>query len=494
MKILIWVSIGVVVLIVGVIGAVAMFGPGASGGGEGDGATVRLATVKVGELIETVSAPGQVEPATNVAISARVSARITEIPFKAGERVTKGDPAADLPVPASVLIRLDSTDLEAQLRSAQARRNGQEEQIHVEEARIDSQQASLRGSRATRDEANRDLNRHREMVAAGDVSQTAYEQAQQRYDELDSRYASAESDLEASRRALKVLHFNLEAADADIERAVDNLSYTTMVSPIDGVVTIVNVEPGEIAVTGTMNNPGTVLLEVADLSTMLVVAELDEADVGQVQKEQPAKVRMLAYPDRIFDGKVRSVALSATRLGTKFFKTEILLETDGDQIYSGLTADAEIEVARHDDIRIVPSQAVLGRPIEELPIDIRDDNEYVDQTKTIITVVYRFVDGKAVITPVKIGPSDVTHTVILGGLEADEQVVVGPYKALEALKHDQNLKDEREEKAKKDEKDKADAEADGSDTAKSDVAATDASSESEKAEESDDSDQPVAVE
>ncbi len=493
MKILIWVSIGVVVLIVGVIGAVAMFGAGASGG-EGDGTTVRLATVKVGELIETVSAPGQVEPATNVAISARVSARITEIPFKAGERVTKGDPAADPPVPASVLIRLDSTDLEAQLRSAQARRNGQEAQIQVEEARIESQQASLRGTRATRDEAKRDLNRHREMVAAGDVSQTAYEQAQQRYDELESRYASAESDLEASRRALKVLHFNLDAADADIERAEDNLSYTTMVSPIDGVVTIVNVEPGEIAVTGTMNNPGTVLLEVADLSTMLVVAELDEADVGQVQKGQPAKVRMLAYPDRIFDGNVRSVALSATRLGTKFFKTEVLLDTDGDQIYSGLTADAEIEVARHDDIRIVPSQAVLGRPIEELPIDIRDDNEYVDQTKSIITVVYRFVDGKAVITPVKIGPSDVTHTVILGGLEADEQVVVGPYKALESLEHDQKLKDEREEKAKKDAKDKADAEADAPGDDGSDEAASDASSESENADESDDLDRPVAVE
>ncbi len=449
MKIIIWVSIGFVILVVGVIGLVAVLGPGVSGGsGGGAGTAVRLEPVAVGELIEVVSAPGQVEPMTNVAISARVSARIAEIPFAEGEKVTKGNPDTDPPVPPSLLIQLDSTDLEAQLRSAKARRDGQAAQIEVEKSRIESQAATLQGTRASLDEARRDLNRNRELVASGDVSQSAYEQAQMRHDELDSRYVSAQASLEASRRALKVAEFSLKAADADIERAEDNLSYTTITSPIDGVVTIVNVEPGELAVTGTMNNPGTVLLEVADLSAMLVVAELDEADVALVHEGQPARVRMLAYPDRIFEGTVRSVALSATRLGTKFFKTEILLQTEGEHIYSGLTADAEIEVARHSEVLTVPSQAVLGRPIDDLPVDIRDNSEHVDKDKTIATVVYRFIDGKALVTPVKIGPSDVTHTVILGGLEPGEQVVVGPYKVLEGLSHDQSVKDEREEKDK----------------------------------------------
>lgn len=447
MKLIIGVSIAVVVLILGVIGAVAVMGPGATGDGGGGGMAVRLEPVAVGALVEAVSAPGQVEPVTNVAISARVSARIAEVPFAEGERVTKGDPNADPPVPASVLVRLDSTDLEALLRSSQARRDGQAAQIEVEEARIDGQEAALLGTQASVDEARRDLDRKRELHASGDVSQQAYEQAQQRYDELSSQYASAQANLEASRRSLNVSRFNLKAAEADIERAVDNLSYTTIVSPIDGVVTIVNIEPGEMAVTGTMNNPGTVLLEVADLSTMLVVAELDEADVGRVREGQPARVRMLAYPDRVFDGTVRSVALSATLQGTKYFKTEILLVTDGEQIYSGLTADAEIEVAEHQGVLTIPSQAVLGRPIDDLPVDIRDESEFVDKNKTIITVVYRFVDGKAVITPVKIGPSDVTDTVVLGGLEEGEQVIVGPYKVLEGIHHDQSVKDEREDKS-----------------------------------------------
>ncbi len=448
MKLIIGVTVGFVVLIVGVIGLVAVLGPGATagGGGGGVGTAVRLEAVAVGELVEVVSAPGQVEPVTNVAISARVSARIAEVPFAAGEHVTKGDPDADPPVPASVLLRLDSTDLEALLRSAQARRDGQAAQIEVEESRIESQAATLQGTQASLDEARRDLSRNRELVASGDVSRSAYEQAQMRHDELDSRYISAQANLEASRRALKVAGFSLQAADADIERARDNLSYTTITSPIDGVVTLVNVEPGEVAVTGTMNNPGTVLLEVADLSMMLVVAQLDEADIALVHEGQPARVRMLAYTDRVFDGTVRSVALSATRLGTKFFKTEILLKSEGDAIYSGLTADAEIEVARHTGVLTVPSQAVLGRPIDDLPVDIRDSSENVDKNKTIVTVVYRFIEGKAVLTPVQIGPSDVTHTVILRGLDVGERVIVGPYKALEGLKHDQSVKDEREDK------------------------------------------------
>ena len=448
MKIIIGVSIAVVVLILVVIGAFAVMGPAASGGGGGGGTTVRIEPVTVGELVEVVSAPGQVEPVTNVAISARVSARIAEIPFAEGEHVTKGDPDADPPISPSLLLRLDATDLQALLTSAQARRDGQAAQIEVEESRIEGQVASLVGTRASMDEAKRDRDRNRDLAASGDVSRTTYEQAQRRYDEQASQYASAEANLEASRKSLNVARFNLKAAEAEIDRAKDSLSYTTMHSPIDGVVTIVNVEPGEMAVTGTMNNPGTVLLEVADLSTMLVVAELDEADVGQVHEGQAARVRMLAYPDRIFKGTVRSVALSATRLGTKFFKTEILLKTDGEQIYSGLTADAEIEVKRHTDVLTIPSQAVMGRPIDDLPVDIRDSSAFVNRDKSIATVVYRFVDGKAVITPVTIGPSDVTHTVILGGLAEDDQVIVGPYKALEGLSHEQSVKDEREDKNK----------------------------------------------
>src|SRR5213078_5154786 len=125
-----------------------------------------------------------------------------------------------------------------------------------------------------------------------------------------------------------VMQHNLDAAEAEIARAKDNLSYTVITSPIDGVVTKLNAEVGELVVTGTMNNPGTVIMEVADLSTMLFKARVDESTVASVKIGQHAIVRVPAYKDREFHGTVTTVALANTeeKDGTKYFKTEVLLD------------------------------------------------------------------------------------------------------------------------------------------------------------------------
>ncbi len=107
---------------------------------------------------------------------------------------------------------------------------------------------------------------------------------------------------------------------------------------------------------------------------------------------------------------------------------------------------------------------MLGRPIDNLPLDIREDCPEVDKEKTFTPVVYRYIDGKAVVTPVKIGPSNMTHTVILSGINENDKIVVGPYKELEGLKHDKKIRDEREVEAeKKKKKKKADGSKAGAD-------------------------------
>ena len=112
--------------------------------------------------------------------------------------------------------------------------------------------------------------------------------------------------------------------------------------------------------------------------------------------------------------------------------------SQGRRIPSGLAADADIETKKHHGIK-VPSQAVLGRPIESLTSEQRAKPE-VDQSKSIATVVYRLIDGKAAATPVKIGPSDETHTLILSGLKEGDPVISGPFKVLETLAQDQAVK------------------------------------------------------
>jgi HlyD family secretion protein len=235
-----------------------------------------------------------------------------------------------------------------------------------------------------------------------------------------------------------------DAAQAEIARATDDLSYTKMYSPIDGLVTKLNAEVGELVVTGTMNNPGTVVMEVADLSKMLFKARVDESAIASVKVGQKASVRVPAYKDREFNGVVTTVALANTeeKDGTKYFKTEILIDIKELTVLSGLNADADIETEVHKDVITVPSQSVLGRAVDDLPTGIREKPEVMkDRTQT--PVVYRVVDNNAVVTPVKVGPSDIQRTVIEAGLNAGDVVIIGPYKVLEGLTNEQKVKDEK---------------------------------------------------
>jgi HlyD family secretion protein len=363
-------------------------------------------------------------------------------------------------VPASVLVRLDAKDLESQLRSVEANRSAQAAQIEVEKAHIASQQANLTGLSASLKQAERDVERQKGLLESHDISQAAFDQAKVKLDELKAQYDAAEHTLQAAELNLVVLQHNLEAAEAIIAQAREALTYTTITSPINGVITRVQAEVGEVVVFGTMNNPGTVIIEVADLSQMLVVAEVDESDVAKLEAGQKTIVYVDAFPDKKFKGVIDSIALvhSMSATNTKYFRTKILLEDTQEKLHSGLTAHVDIETRKHTDVLKVPTQAVLGVEIDSLPLEIREKSPEVDSTKTYATVVYRYIDGKAVVTPVKIGQSDLTHTIILSGITEEDKIVVGPYKVLEGIKHDQQIVDEREaKKQEKDAKDKPDS-------------------------------------
>jgi len=415
-----------------------------------EAAAVHIEKVQRGELFEYVTAPGQIQPKKKVTISAKVSARITELPHKKGETVTAGDPNANPPIPASVLVRLDSKDLESQLRSAEAAMAAQAAQVEVEKSRIAAQQATVLGNAATLKQAQQDLERKKGLFESKDISQSTFDLSQCKYDEVKAQYESGQYALKSAELNLVVMQHTLEAAEARVEQAREALTYTMITSPMDGVVTRVNAEVGEVVIFGTMNNPGTVIMEVADLSKMLLMTQVDEIDIGKIKLGQKASVRVQAFNKQEFKGTVDSIALTnkISQTGGKYFETEILLENTGVQLYSGLTADVDIEAERHTDVLKVPSQAVLGRPIDDLPQDIRDKLPETDKSKTYVTVVFRYAEGKAVLTPVKTGASDLTHTIILSGLAEGDSIVTGPYKVLESVKHDQKLRDEREAKSK----------------------------------------------
>lgn len=378
---------------------------------DGSNATeVRMTEVKNGVLIESVSAPGVVEPKSKVDVSAEVSARIMELPAREGARVKKGD----------VLVRMDGRDLQAALAGAEARRDGDRFRLEAERSRIQGARQNLENARAI-------LARTQALHDTGDVSR-------QQLDDSIARARDVESQVQAAEKTISQLERSLAASEATIEQSREAVRRTVIVSPIDGLVTYLKAEVGELAVVGIMNSPGTLIMTVADLGAMHLNAKVAETDIARVAVGQDAKIYVNAYKDEPFDGKVSEIALQRTveKDGTGSFKVLVNLDLKGRQIFSGLTGNVDIDIARQEGL-MVPSQAVVERPVNDLPESVKS-SPLVQKNRRVTTVVFRVVDGKAVVTPVVTGPSNLTDTLIKEGLTAGDTIITGPYRSLEKIK------------------------------------------------------------
>jgi len=404
-------------------------------GSGSDALAVRLATVASRELVETVSAPGELDPEVKVDVSAEVSARILEIPFREGATVRKGE----------VIVKLDDRDLKASFDAQVARRDGERFRLRSEQERLASPMSQLANARAT-------LERQESLFKTGDVSRADLDDATARVRDLEAQIASA-------REGLSVIESSLAAAEADIERARELLKKTTIAAPIDGQITELNAEPGELVVVGTMNNAGTKILTIADLGSVRLKSKVAESDVARVKAGQAATVRVNAYRDREFKGIVDRVALargteqsfgaSAGGAGSGqggWFKCEVKLDLKpGETLLSGLAANVDIVV---DSTRglLIPSQALLEKTLDDLPKDLAE-GPLVDKVRKKAVVVVRMVDGKAVVTPIRIGASNLNDTMVLEGLAEGDVVVTGPYRVLERLKQGDRIREETAEDA-----------------------------------------------
>lgn len=428
----VWISIGVIALAGAGLGVVATRTDAvekvrARLNPEPEPKLVRLDQVRRSDVTRSVSAPGLVEPRRNVEISAQVSARIVALPFEEGDRVRAGD----------VVVRLDAEDLTARLEAAKAR--------------LKAQEARLRGAEADLAVALSDFGRKRELLDSGDIAETVFEQSENRYNQAVATVEMAKADVEIAR--------------AEIIEAERDLSNSTITSPIDGVITTLDAEIGELVVVGTLNNPGSVILMIADLSDMLLRARVDESNVAQLEAGQEATVYVNAYRDRPFFGVVERVGLERRRWddGTWYYETEIKMRDDPERaLLSGLSATAEIAVQELRDVLVVPSQAVLDRRIDELPKETIDGaGGLIDPRKTFATVVYVIDGGKAKAVPVSVGPSDLSETVILGGLAEGDSIITGPFKTIVDLAEDAPVRDEAEAKAEEETQQEAEEEAAG---------------------------------
>ncbi len=372
---------------------------------------VRMEKVSKGTLTRTVSAPGSVEPKTKVQVSAQVIAKIIALPFREGESVKKGD----------VIVRLDGRDLAAALESTQAR-------LHELEA-------SLKGAEADQNQSRQNLERVRKLFPQ-DATQAELERA-------EGSYAMTEARVLASRQAI-------EQARALIVRAQKDLENTVIKAEMDGTIVRLYAEVGETVVMGTLNNASSVIMEIADLGTMLMKVRVDEVNIAPVKAGQRAVITMNAYKNREFVGVVERVGLKKLieRDNTNYFEVEVAIEKPKDlTLGSGLTANADIQVETFTDVIKAPSQAVVDRRVDELPKELAA-SQYVDKNRAFARVVYVVTDGVVKAAPVSIGASDLTHTVIIGGLQDGQVIVAGPYRAFAELAEGMKVVEEGTKDAK----------------------------------------------
>ncbi|HSB64762.1 MAG TPA: efflux RND transporter periplasmic adaptor subunit [Thermoanaerobaculia bacterium] len=375
--------------------------------------TVRVTTAKVvkAPLVATVSCNGRVRAKTKVDISSQVTGQIVTLAVVEGDHVKKGD----------LLLQIDKGQYDANAQATQAGLN--------------ALFAQREADRYTREQAERDLDRTKKNYAAHIESEQNLQKAQLA---LDSARANERAD---ERR--------IEQARANLLGNKDSLRKTTIISPIDGIVTAKPVEQGENAIVGTMNNPGTVLLTVSDMSVVEGEMEIDETDIPQVKVGQKAKLTFDAYPDKKFDGAVTEIGgspIMKSALGTDSsavnFKVKVQVENPPANIRPGFSVSGKIETDRRASALAIPIPALvvadpasLERPKGKKPTPVPTPTTAAAEKKKDVEGVFVVKkDGAVDFRPVKTGINADLQTEVLEGLADGEEIVTGPFKALRSLK------------------------------------------------------------
>ncbi|MBI5060091.1 efflux RND transporter periplasmic adaptor subunit [candidate division KSB1 bacterium] len=369
--------------------------------------------VEYRRLISTVSAEGEVEPVDQVKISAEIPGRITELPVKEGEMVTKGQ----------FLVELDPKTYAANRESAQS---------------------MLRSARASRDKAEADLKRVRELVTKGMASQ---------------------ADLDAALAGSELAAGELDRAVAGEKSARESLYKTRIDAPMSGTISRLNKEIGELTLGSQFQED--VIMVIADLTKMQVRSQVDENDITGVKLGDSALVEIDAYPDTSFRGIVTEISQSATQAGqlgseqvAKNFDVKIAIVDTILGIRPGMSATVDIATDKRDHVLSVSLQCVALRDKEEgKVVELTEKKEKKSARQVAAEVksgtadsslfkreqpqegVFIFAKDSAVWRPVQTGLSSDRYMEILGGLSEGDSVVNGPYSVLARdLKHGDKIK------------------------------------------------------
>ena len=366
---------------------------------------VEVEKVKKGDITSIVTASGKIQAKRNVKISAYIVSKIIDLSVKDGDAVKKGQ----------LLVQLDPTRYKAEVEQAEAQ---------------------MRMAGANLEQAKLVYDRQKQLFEKNLTSQ-------EQFDNAKTSYHAAQAQYDQSKAALA--------------QAQDDLSKTTITAPMDGVITELNAEVGEIVMIGTMNNPGTVIMTISDLSEIEAEVEVDETDVANLELGQEAKISIDAYPDTNFKGKVTEIGNTGrisgygTQEQVTNFLVKVLLLDEVKGIKPGMSASVDITTDSRKGVLNVPIAAVVLRAEKEDTLKTKkgeksssnpDSLKATDEKKKKKEKEGVFVVEKdqAKFEPVKTGISDQQNIEIVSGIKENDQIITGSYKILRNLKDGDKVK------------------------------------------------------
>ena len=409
------------------------------------------------DIVESVTANGEVKPKDYVNIGADVMGRITQMDLAEGDVVEEGD----------FLIQIESIQNEAEVQSAQASLDAALSELEGMAASIRASEAALQSARVDkrRIEADfalskQDFGRAGEMYEGGLLSREQFERQESTYmvalvqvESADARIAQADAQLAQVLQQREGTRLRIGQQEATLTRARDGLRKTRRTAPLSGIITYLPVNVGEIAVVGLQNQPGTTLMTIADMSDITAEVLVDETDILDLRLNQRAEVRVDALVDRVLTGYVSEIgssALNASGNGgisttttntdeAKDFRVGITLDNPPADLRPGLSCTAVIETASEFAALTVPIQALTIREIEATEVPAFIENPVTNDPRPGETLlaevegVFVIDEGMARFRPVRTGIVGTTDIQILDGLDEGEQLVAGPYRVLRTL-------------------------------------------------------------
>jgi HlyD family secretion protein len=372
------------------------------------GIEVRTEVIDRRDLVEIVTASGNIRARRTVDISSDVSAKVAELLVDEGDDVVAGQ----------VLLRLQREQLEAALARSRAL---------LAQAR--AQQSQME---ATLLRAQRDLDRNLQLRARDSLLVS-----RQQIDDARTEVDVAQAQLEAAQHGVA-------QAEAAVEEEGDRLSKTIFAAPMSGKVTRLNVEEGETVIIGTMNNPGSLVLTISDLSVIEVVVQVDETDVSLISIGDSASIRIDAFPDRVFVGRVTEIGNSAINPPSQQaagqqaaidFEVVLTLDATDAPLRPDLSATADVVVESRKNALSVPIIAMTVRERDEDPaIESNGGSSGDVEEGRDVEGVFIVQDGTVAFTPVQIGIAGQEHFEVLSGLSEGDTVVAGPYQRIRQLR------------------------------------------------------------